>query len=703
MSYLKLPVSLINFCLISLVFSCSQRMRPSDVPTSKDLQTHLTSASRSLESLTNLPVKSQQAIVYRWAKKYQEEGEKQKACQLFHWLDQKGDFFSSHHLLIGKLSTCPYSQAQVMQQTQQLVESSTNHWAKEDVLRASDLILTSISENKKNNLHAQVLLELHEFEPNQEAKIKTLQLAQAKASTQETQEQIQAALEEVAPRFIEKPSFEKYFDVARDLERARDFTKAREYYQKILKSSQTEFEQKLKSFERIGLSYKVQRSREAYLKELSVIEKQIQNIKTSSAQDLELKNRYLVDHQITRARAIWTANDREAGKMILERSFASGLANNDQKAQILFVLGAMEIEKNRPEQAQKLFKEGLQFETTDKKIAELLSWSLGWSYYLDQKYPEAIASFEEAALRVDNVSFISKVKFWQAQSYLKMNNQSRAHQIFRQIIKEEPIGYYAFLSHHLTKTPFQPFSQKIESRSIDPLFEWLVLIDEKKSAKARLESLLEQKALDHVAIIQAYYRGEMYREAIFHYGRNQESFSLKEQMKLLPYIFPLEHLDSYRHFSDLYQLPLELSLSITRQESAFDPDARSWADAFGLMQLIPERANQLAKELRLEINHFSDLYDPALNIQLGSYLLAKLLRQYNSQYPFNIAAYNAGERPVNNWKKHRYQGDILEFVESIPYQETQNYVKLILRNKVIYKKLLSDKSFSLEDVGITSF
>ena len=111
--------------------------------------------------------------------------------------------------------------------------------------------------------------------------------------------------------------------------------------------------------------------------------------------------------------------------------------------------------------------------------------------------------------------------------------------------------------------------------------------------------------------------------------------------------------------------------------------ARSSADARGLMQLLPSTARIVARRARASAPSTSDLYDPSVNIALGSYHLAWLLDRYDGQTPLAMAAYNAGEHRVDRWIK---DGDALPmdvWIERIPFRETRNYPKTFFSLSVL--------------------
>jgi soluble lytic murein transglycosylase len=127
--------------------------------------------------------------------------------------------------------------------------------------------------------------------------------------------------------------------------------------------------------------------------------------------------------------------------------------------------------------------------------------------------------------------------------------------------------------------------------------------------------------------------------------------------------------------------------SLIRQESEFNAGAVSRANAYGLMQLLPSVGKSMAKKQK--IRHFatSDLLNARVNLELGTMNLKQVLDRFGGQKEYALAAYNAGDSPVRRWMSSNDYKDIPEFVESIPYSETRDYVQAILRNREMYRIL----------------
>jgi soluble lytic murein transglycosylase len=145
-----------------------------------------------------------------------------------------------------------------------------------------------------------------------------------------------------------------------------------------------------------------------------------------------------------------------------------------------------------------------------------------------------------------------------------------------------------------------------------------------------------------------------------------------------------------------------LVLAITRQESGFDKAAVSRSDARGLMQLKPSTARDVAKALGLPFSADRLLTDPTYNLTLGQGYLDKMLDSFGGSYMLATAAYNAGPRRVKEWLDAYGDPRMIEpvdWIESIPFQETRNYVQRVLENLQVYRLRLGDRerAFTLAD------
>jgi soluble lytic murein transglycosylase len=151
-------------------------------------------------------------------------------------------------------------------------------------------------------------------------------------------------------------------------------------------------------------------------------------------------------------------------------------------------------------------------------------------------------------------------------------------------------------------------------------------------------------------------------------------------------LFPKPYWIDLKKFSSSNGLDPYLVAALIRQESEFNPSAVSRANAVGLMQLLPKVGKSVAKQEKLK--HFSttQLFTPAVNLQLGTRYFRSMVDKFGG-FEYALAAYNAGVDRVQDWQGQGKYRDVQEFVESIPFTETREYVQAILRNANVYRQL----------------
>lgn len=185
------------------------------------------------------------------------------------------------------------------------------------------------------------------------------------------------------------------------------------------------------------------------------------------------------------------------------------------------------------------------------------------------------------------------------------------------------------------------------------------------------------------------YRNDWLDRAVFLLSSSAETMSYYEQR------FPLGQKARVVRNSREAGIDPAWSYAIIRAESAWMTDARSHADAYGLMQLLPSVAKQVAQSAKLNYSRPSNLFDPELNIQLGTLFLGQMANQYSGSPWLASAAYNAGGAPVRRWLDARGTMEPDFFIETIPYKETREYVARVLAFSVIYDWRLNGKVIPL--------
>ena len=150
-------------------------------------------------------------------------------------------------------------------------------------------------------------------------------------------------------------------------------------------------------------------------------------------------------------------------------------------------------------------------------------------------------------------------------------------------------------------------------------------------------------------------------------------------------LYPLPYETQLRRESEKNGVDPMIVAGLIRQESTFQADVVSYANAYGLMQLLPKTAKLMAKQRRVKYAK-SKLFDANYNIELGTYYFKGLV-DLTGTPEYALAAYNAGEDRIALWKSERNYEEIPELVESIPFSQTREYVQIVLRNAAVYRMI----------------
>lgn len=351
-----------------------------------------------------------------------------------------------------------------------------------------------------------------------------------------------------------------------------------------------------------------------------------------------------------------------------------------------------------------------------------------WTYINKNENKAAFTKAKELGI-LNNINTIqdSKLKFWIAQLYEEMQNKKEAILIFENIIQTNPLSYYAIMAHKKLQTikpdsPMVNFYIKNVNANIDgprlnlgeldqdfisSLFRlkaWTI-IDSERLTKLELKRIINYSLpsflVKNPIEVQTTLRADIHllNAKIIQQSGNYLSsfkyiFDLLEKgeitfsREMLEILYPRPFLELVSKNVKNSNYDPVILLSLIRQESVFNPKARSPVGARGLMQLMP----QTARRLRRNVSE-KNLVNPDINIQIGTKYFDILMKRYSGNLVYVLAAYNAGESRVDRWRASYFDIDasILKNIEEIPFLETRNYVKLIFRNIFFYKLLLDKK------------
>ena len=328
-------------------------------------------------------------------------------------------------------------------------------------------------------------------------------------------------------------------------------------------------------------------------------------------------------------------------------------------------------------------------------------WRLGWLYYRTGDLSQAYRAFKRLAGQPADSGLRTAALYWQSRIAEKIGDTELAKELYQKVFKNGEESYYGPLAARslarLGVIAEEPKGIVVSpSQEADPPLTSAVSFHLSR-ARALAEISLHQLAvgeLDEIWRITGHHTRlhSLLMREYFHNRAYSRSLALANQLSgdsegRNRYRFPLAYWETIQKKAGERNLDPYLIVALIRQESLFDARARSPAFALGLMQLLPSTATKVARQIGLAPPSNEELFEPELNLTLGTQYLRDLLQRYSNNWPKAIAAYNAGERAVDRWEKEIGTEDMEEFVERIPYLETRTYVKLVMRNHRIYQRL----------------
>jgi len=382
-----------------------------------------------------------------------------------------------------------------------------------------------------------------------------------------------------------------------------------------------------------------------------------------------------VNDTFFRARSLYRAGDKKGFDTALQEM----TSRNDKKAGYLLI--AVAGDKRR----EKDFDGALQ---TYQKVltgypadAEDALWGMGWTQYLSGNHRKAAETFS----RLSETYGDTKYLYWQARSIEAAGDPAEG--LFSRVMTAEN-SFYAALAYARNNKPLPKATsaafttdlareKTLEQERVD----MLISLDMRREAVTELAALCRKLSYTPDLLSSASLFQELgeYRRAIILVTK------IPYSERMHRFWYPRAFWETVEQTAQRNGIDPYIVLAVMREESRFDPSAKSPAGAYGLMQLMPQTAYRLDQSLKLGINRPSQLTEPGTNIALGTHYLKKLSDEFPS-LPHALAAYNAGEFAVRSWQGSFTYRSADEFIEDIPYAETRNYVKKVLTSYFQYRR-----------------
>jgi peptidoglycan lytic transglycosylase len=382
--------------------------------------------------------------------------------------------------------------------------------------------------------------------------------------------------------------------------------------------------------------------------------------------------------------------------------------------QALLLGGNMYLLRKDYDKAIDYFRE-LQQRFPHSRRASYAHWKATWLALRQGRRDEVKHELEEQLTLYPNSAEAPATLYWRARLAEEDGDIGRARAWYLKLTYHFHQYYYAELAR--ARLQVLPATEATHDALLDALAEAAVPENAKlapadppeDSVRYQKSQLLQNGGMTELAIKELraaapegtawvvlkmaryYQENGLYHRALETLKRAVPSYySLEIDSLPRPYwetLFPRPYWTELKRYSQQNELDPFLVASLIRQESEFNPGAVSRADALGLMQLLPNTGRKVAHELRVRRFSSDQLLTPNFNMQLGTKYFRNLVDYFGGRTEYALAAYNAGTDRVQGWLADGSYRSPDEFVESIPFTETREYVQAILRNTAIYKRL----------------
>jgi soluble lytic murein transglycosylase len=387
----------------------------------------------------------------------------------------------------------------------------------------------------------------------------------------------------------------------------------------------------------------------------------------------------------------------------LARAYVDRFPNSRFAEEVLNNLASAHIVDDEDAEADEVFKEILRRYPAGR-FAERAAWKAGWRAYREGRFTDALQYFDNGAAQFPRSDYRPSWLYWAGRAAQRAGDIETGIARLRLAATDYRNSYYGRIAMDRLKETrggaVTPTLQRAPaSIAIPTAGRIATLLSAGLNSQAMDELLYAERMWGNSPQLQATIALTHKRLGNVRAGINAMKRAYPQYLaaggetlptEILQVIFPVEHWPLLQKYSKQRGLDPFLIAALVAQESNFDAGVRSHANAWGLMQVLPSTGRQYAR--RLGVRPFSTrrLTEAEVNVRLGTQIFADSIKKFGGVH-FALAAYNAGDSRVVRWMKERPGLPQDEFIDDIPFPETQNYVKRILGTAEDYRYLYSSR------------
>ncbi|MBE3073096.1 MAG: transglycosylase SLT domain-containing protein, partial [Acidobacteria bacterium] len=385
----------------------------------------------------------------------------------------------------------------------------------------------------------------------------------------------------------------------------------------------------------------------------------------------------------------------------LTRELVSDFPDSGWAEEALNALASHFVVIEEDERADATFREILA-KYPNGRHAERAAWKAGWWAYKHGRYDDAAREFEAAASAFPRSDYRPAFLYWIARAHERLGSRAAADAAHRSVVAAYGTSYYGRMSARRlgTRAP-QPAAELpgailAAAARMPPTQELIsVLLSLDLYDLALDELLFAQRTWGDSPVVDAtlgwvHNRQGDLRKGVVAVKRAYPQYLAaggdRLPVEMQRVIFPLDYWPLIQKYAAARNLDPYLMAALIAQESTFDAVIRSRANAIGLMQILPSTGRRYARQLGMRRFSAAMLTRPEMNIRIGMAYFADLVRRFG-RVDFALAGYNAGENRIAQWRAERPGLEPDEFIDDVPFPETQNYLRKILGTAEDYRRL----------------
>jgi soluble lytic murein transglycosylase len=360
----------------------------------------------------------------------------------------------------------------------------------------------------------------------------------------------------------------------------------------------------------------------------------------------------------------------------------------------LYLLGELAVDEGRDDEARAFYRR-VTAEYPTSALAPSARFRAAVLAFVRGDFQPAAVELDTLSLHRPRSSETLAGLYWSGRGWERVGDTAMARVRWEEVLTRDPASYYALLAaRRLQRSSWVP-AEAIDTLRADST----ILVAFRRAELLRELGMDSEADLEYdwiagntgrsvdamLAAAYAFRQHDLPARAI-RLGKRALAAGAPRDRRLYRVLYPLAYEGPFTREAEFHRLDRALVAALILQESNFDPGATSRAGARGLMQIMPAVGRQLAMVRRYHTWDAALLYQPDVSLELGMTHLAGLLSDYED-VSHALAAYNAGSSRARRWLERAGTDDPEVFVERIPFRETRDYVRIVLRNRELYRSL----------------